>query len=40
MDSMFIGARAFNQDISSWNTAAVTDMDDYVLSCNYHSIKI
>ena len=26
MEHMFNGATAFNQDISNWNTAAVTDM--------------
>ena len=28
MKQMFDGATTFNQDISSWNTAAVTDMRD------------
>ena len=27
MQDMFYGAAAFNQDISAWNTAAVTTMD-------------
>jgi surface protein len=27
MRSMFLGARAFNQDLSNWNTSSVTDMN-------------
>ena len=27
MNNMFQGAAAFNQNISSWNTAKVTDMN-------------
>ena len=33
MAGMFYSASAFNGDISSWDTAAVTDMMVYVLFC-------
>merc|ERR1712078_696158 len=34
MWAMFLGASAFNQDLSKWNTAAVTDMESMFFGFN------